>query len=96
MTILAKNPAREEFAACSTSNNYYDTKGHAIHAFDAVLRDYGMKLEDENIVDLSGPEGRVHWMVCTDCELYPEGIGQAIISWYRMPSGRYEFVGYLA
>jgi len=96
MPILAKNPVREEFAACSTSSNYYNTKGDAIDAFDTVLRDYGMKLEDENIVDLSGPEGRTHWTVVTDCELYPECIGQAVISWYRMPSGRYEFVGYLA
>lgn len=96
MPIKARHPVREEFAACSTSNRYYDTKGDAIDTFDIALQEYGYRLDDVDIVDMSGDEGRVHWAVCIDSLDYGEVVGQAVFSWYRVPSGRWEVIGYLA
>ncbi len=94
--IKSKDAVREEFSGCSTCSNYYDTKGHAIHAFDAVLKDFGYRLDCEQWLDLNGNEGRVNWQVIEDIEDCPRTVGCAVLSWYRMPSGRYEFIGYLA
>jgi len=96
MRIKAKDPVREEFAGCSTSSNYYETKGHAIHAFDSVLKEFNLKLDDEHCMILAGDEGRTYWDVCTDKLECSEVVGQAVFTWYRMFSGRYEFIGYLA
>ena len=93
MTILAKNPVREAFAGCSTSNNYYETKGHALRAFGDVLNACGLHLDYDYPADYNGNEGRTHHPVCDDCG---NEVGCAVFSYYRMPSGNYEFIGYLA
>ena len=96
MRILARDPVREEFAGCSSSDFYYPTKGHAVSAFDAVLRDYGYCFDESEIVDMHGDEGRVEIPVCTDVLEGSKIVGRAILTYYRMFSGRYEVIGYLA
>ncbi len=96
MRIFSTDPVREAFAGCSTSSNYYETKGHAVSAFEAVLNDYGLRFDDSEIIDMPGDEGCVFIYVCSDEFECSEYVGRARLSYYRMPSGRYEFVGYLA
>ena len=99
-TITSKNPVREEFSGCSTGNfngsgrtRYYETKGHAVNAFDGALQGRDMWLDRDDLSDFYGDEGRK----VIDVHGKDAGwIGRAVISWYRMPSGHYEFVGYLA
>ncbi len=96
MMILAKAPVREEFASCSSSNNYYETKGDAVSTFDAVLREFGLRFDNSQIIDMPGDNGRINIDVVADVFECSKCVGCAVLSWYRMPSGRYEFVGYLA
>ena len=97
MTIKAREPVREAFADRSTGNGrgaYYFTKGHAINAYDEALNEHGYRFDYTDTQDLHGNEGRrlVRVVrVATD-----EQVGSALLTWYRMPSGRYEFVGYIA
>jgi hypothetical protein len=96
MTITRKDPVREAFSGYSTGNvpgPYYETKGHAVMAFDAALRIYDYHLACDDTDDFHDDEGRKIIDVLDDSG---EIVGQAVISWYRMPSGRYEFIGYLA
>jgi len=93
MTILSKDPVREAFSGCSTGSNYYDSKVSAFYAFNAVLTDYGYKLDEEAWVDYNGDNGRANHPVLDGSG---KEIGCAIFSWHRMLSGRYEFIGYLA
>ena len=95
MTIKRDDPVREAFSGCSSGNvpgAYYETKGHALRAFDAALADFGYHLDREDNSAWSGDEGR------NTVDIYVEGggcVGRAIIYYYRMESGRYEFVGYI-
>jgi hypothetical protein len=96
VAIKAKHPVREAFAGCSTCPGcapYYATKGEAVSAFDAALRDHGFRFDEREFINYPGDDGRVTPAVCDE-----EGncIGLALLTWYRMPSGRYEFTGYLA
>lgn len=84
---------RNDFAGCSTGSVYYETKGHATSTFEEVLKRYDLCLSGTAYVDYNGPVGRASHPVCDDCG---NEVGCAVFSWYRMPSGRYEFVGYLA
>ena len=96
MTITRKNPVREAFSSCSTGNDlgcYYETKGHAVMAFDAALRIHDYHLACDDTDDFIGDEG--HKVVKVRNE-NGDTVGWANISWYRMPSGRYEFIGYLS
>lgn len=101
-TIRANHPVREAFAGCSTCSKcsgcerrapYYGTKGEAVSAFDAALRDHSYRFDDAEFINLPGDDGRITPAVCDD-----EGkrVGFALLTWYRMPSGRYEVTGYLA
>jgi len=81
---------RNEFAGCSSGPVYYESKGHAISAFDAVLESHGLHL-DFNAY--GGDSGYGSYDVLDE---ESHCVGYAFLSWYRMPSGRYEFVGYLA
>ena len=95
-TITAKNPVRNAFAGCSSGNGYntyYDSKGSAVSAFDAVLAVYGYHLDCNDLCAFYGNEGRRVIDVYNDCE---KVVGCAVLTWFRMESGRYEFVGYLA
>ena len=101
-TIKAKDPVREAFAGCSSSNSYYETKGHALSAFERALNDHGYCTDADAWFSWSGDEGREILDVWesendwADRKGSSEPVGRACISWYRMPSGRYEFTGYLA
>jgi len=87
---------RNDFADKSTGNSggkYYETKGHAINAFDGVLKEFGHTLDLNQLVDYNGDTGRANHDVLDG---NGKVVGCAIFSWYRMDSGRYEFIGYLA
>jgi hypothetical protein len=95
-TIRAGHPIREEFSEWSTGNGrgvYYETKGHAVNAFDGALQGYDLCLDCNDLADFYGDEGRKTIAVHDE---YHRLVGWAILSWYRMPSGNYEFIGYLA
>jgi hypothetical protein len=95
MPIKRNDPVREAFAACSSGNipgYYYETKGHALRAFDAALADFGYHRGHTDNSSWSGDSGR--YVV----GIYIEGgdcVGCAVFSYYRMDSGRWEFIGYL-
>ena len=97
MTIKAKDPVREAFASCSTNGSsvgYYETKGHARRAFDTVLNGYGLFFDEVDCYEWHGSNGRVNCYICD--EIGHGRAGCAVISWYQMPSGRYEFTGYIS
>lgn len=96
MTIKSRAPVREHFSCCSSGNggrNYYSCKGLAINAFDNALQDYSYHFDRNEMVNCPGDEGRATFTVCDEND-HPVGI--ALLSWYRMPSGNYEFTGYIA
>ena len=86
---------RREIAALSSTNDYYETKGHAIIAADKVLSAYDWTTGDCS--DLPGDDGRAIIPIVTK-EFAPlqEEIGSIVFTWHRMPSGRYEITMYLA
>ena len=87
---------REGFSGKSTGNagsGYYGSKGEAVHAYESVLADYDYHFSRTELTDFNGDEGRATLTICNDDE---GSVGCAILSWYRMPSGRYEFTGYIA
>lgn len=95
MTITQLDPVRNAFAACSSgfgSSRYYETKGHAIHAFDNVLAKYGYMLDPADNSAWSGNEGHTTVPILTG---QGDDAGRAYFSWFRMSSGRYEFVAYI-
>jgi hypothetical protein len=99
-TIRSSHPVREDFAGQSTGNTgfsgrtgYYETKGHAVNAFDGALQGYNLCLDRDDLDDFHNDGGRKTIDVHDDCG---HTVGYACIMWYRMPSGRYEFTGYLA
>jgi hypothetical protein len=96
VTIKRKAPIREAFAGCSTNGfgvDYCDTKGHAVKTFSNVLEDYNYHFDDDDCMDLPGNDGRAT-IAIADSDNRP--IGLAVLSWYRLPSGRYEAIGYIA
>lgn len=99
MMIKAKHPVREQFASCSVDGkvvDYYDTKGHAFNAFEKVLVSNGYDFDLNNCCDMPGDEGRAIFDVFDCHDDVEEFAGTAVLYWYRMPSGRYEVIGYLA
>jgi hypothetical protein len=79
-----------------TRSDYYETKGSAICAFDAELARWGLQLDPYDLTDFTGDTGRRKIEVWTVDDAHGDCVGYAVISWYRMESGRYEFTGYLA
>jgi len=95
-TIRAKHPVREDFAGWSTGSGrgyYYPSKGHAVRAFDSALQGFDLHLDSEDLADFYGDDGR---KIVAVHDEYKRLVGWAVLSWYRMPSGNYEFTGYLA
>ena len=93
--IIARHPVREKFAACSTSGaaGYFLTKGHAVDCFDGVLRQYRLSFALYDCSEFVGNAG------CANVDIINESdhvVGCARLTWYRMPSGRYEVIGYIA
>lgn len=96
MMIRAKSPIGNAFCSCSTGNGragYYETKGHAVNAFDGALQGYDLCLDRDDLSDFHGDEGR---KIIDVHDEFKATVSRAVISWHRMPSGRYEFNGYLA
>lgn len=93
-TIRTHHPVREDFVGCSThdARSYYSTKGHAVRAFDIALQTFNLCLDRDDIDDFHDDAGRKVIAVCDEFG----AVGLAVLSWYRMTSGRYEFIGYLA
>ena len=92
---------RNAYCDCSTGNKdgeYYFTKGHGVMAFAGVLDGYGLEFDWMALQQLPGDEGRkqVDVRECDEaCEGTGRVVGSALITWYRMPSGRYEMISYL-
>jgi hypothetical protein len=94
-TIKRKAPTREAFAGCSTNGvsvDYYETKGHAVSAFNAVLERDNLCFDLDDCGEMDGDSGRKTIPVIDE---YHNCVAFAYLSWYRMPSGRYEVTGYL-
>lgn len=98
--IRSNHPVREDFSGQSTGNmgfagrtGYYRTKGQAVNTFDAALQAFDLCFSRDEIHDYYGDEGRITVDVHDD---RGNCVGYAVLSWYRMPSGNYEFIGYLA
>jgi len=94
--IQQNHPVRKAFSGCSTGNSincYYKTKGHAFCAYDEALADFGFHLDCVVNNAWTGDEGRRTVDVYDSCNKH---VGCAVFYYYRMPSGNYEFVAYLA
>ena len=94
--IKLTRKVRNDFAVWSTGSergSYYETKGHAVNAFDGALQGHELCFDREAIYGFDNDEGRKNLDVVDEFGHYA---GCALLTWYRMPSGRYEFVGYLA
>ena len=86
---------RNSFASWSTGNDngcYYSSKNVAINAFDGALQEYGLSLDREGLADF-GNAGRKTIDVHNE---FKQIVGRAVITWFRMSSGKYEFIAYLA
>ena len=73
---------------------YYPTKGHAINDVDAALQAYDFCIDRNELGEanrFAGDEGRETFTVRDD---HGKDAGQLVCVYYRMNSGRYEFVTY--
>ena len=96
--ITARHPVRERFAERSSGSArgaYYETKGHAVCAFDSALKDHGFRFDYADTNCWYGDEGRRECAILPDLDETDEVVGRALLTWYRMPSGRYEVIGYI-
>lgn len=86
---------REEFSSVSTGSKYYETKGHAIQSFERVLASHSAPDNQLEFAPFDMPNN--HGATVADI-VDETGARQfsAYLSWYRMPSGRYEIVGYIS
>ena len=90
--IAARHPIRNAFAGCSSGPVYYETKGHAVSAFEEALAAYNLHFDEMSGTTFSGDEG---WTTVAVCNGFDAVVGYARLSWYRLESGRYEFTGYI-
>jgi len=94
-TIKRNHPVREAFAGRSSGNEegyYYSSKGSAINTFDGELQTYAFCLDRSDLDNFTGCNGSKTIKVYNE---FGHGVGYAVLSWHRMESGRYEFIGYL-
>jgi hypothetical protein len=99
MTILRNDPVRERFAGCTTNGKsvgYYGCKGAAVSTFESALREFGYCFAHDVAYGWANDDGRMTCRICKDGDEWGNSVGCALISWYRMPSGRYEFTGYIS
>ena len=98
--IRVGHAVREAFSGCSTGNgcgSYYGTKGGAVSAYAAALREYGLCFDRANMIDMPGDDGRINIDIYTDELECARFVGCAMLMWHRMEvSRRWEFTGYLA
>ena len=105
MTIIQPK-TRNAVCGCSTGSDntfygtgrtgYYPTKGHAINAIDGVLNGSAFHISRDDLSEsgrFAGDEGREALTICNDAG---DDVGQLVCVYYRMNSGRYEFVAYVA
>ena len=95
MKKLPQN-VRDSFASWSTGNDngcYYSTRGAAINAFDGSLQEFNLSLDREGLADFFGNTG---WKTVDVHDEFKHVVGRAVITWFRMSSGRYEFISHLA
>lgn len=85
-----------DFCNHSTGNGpsgYYATKGHGVAAFASALQAVGLDFEPSDC-NCPGDEGSIQpAIIDADTAII---VGYARLTWYRMPSGKYEFVGYIS
>ena len=82
----------------SKDGEYYFTKGHGVMAFAEVLDRMGLEFDWMALQQMPGDNGRktVDVRECDEaCEGTGRVVGSALITWYQMPSGRYEMISYL-
>lgn len=92
-----KKSTREAFASQSSGASY-PNKWEAIERFDAVLRPLGVTFRNADVISLHGDEGRTTALLVAFDENGDEldkEEGRAVLTWYRLPSGRWEIIGYL-
>jgi hypothetical protein len=103
-TIKARHAVREEFSGCSSCggpHTYYDSKGAALRAFNSALEGYDLCFDVDDWLHCPCDEGRmtiaVHIRLDDQEDSDDKGacVGYALLTWYRLPNGRYEFIGYL-
>ena len=104
-TIRASHPVREDFAGVSTDgsgcSSYFETKGHAVRAYEKVLDTYGLCFNPDDFMQMPGDDGRITidiWIVSgRDDDYFHDCVGHALLMWHRMDhSGHYELTGYIA
>ena len=96
MTTVLTRKVRNGFADRSTGSfhgYYYSTKGHAVNAFDGYLQEFDVCLDRDDLLGFDGDEGRKTIAIVDE---FNNEHGRAVFTWYRMPSGNYEFIGYIA
>ena len=91
--IHRNHPLRNEFAGKSTGRVYYQSKGCAVNTFDNVLQNYDLSFDRTDLPDFNGNDG---WATLRIVNAYDVAVGYAHLSWYRMETGVYEFVGYIS
>ena len=84
---------RAQFASKSSSATYYHTKGDAVEAFNSTLTPQKLTLDFSYTMQMHGDVGRTTVPILDCCN---HVVGEAMLSWYRMPSGRWEFTGYIS
>lgn len=101
VTIKGNHPVRK---AIGKLPDYFETKGDAICAVDAVLADHDMKMAS---FDCPGDEGSTNVdifpngpgrLVCDSCQSREslDGFNNCIrFSWHKMQSGRWEVITYI-
>jgi len=93
---------RNEFAGLSTGNEngrYYPSKGVGVEHFAQALANHEHEFDYAELQDCTGDEGYkvVRLYPAGTVEQHPaDSDGRAFLSWYRMPSGRWELIGYIS
>lgn len=91
-TIPAKHPVRERVAGCSSGPKYYFSKGEIIDTLNRAVSPYALELEPDDCIDMPNNDG--HKIIGVN-NANGRCVGNVWVSWYRMPSGRYELIAYI-
>lgn len=87
--ITRKHPCREPLADLTSSNSFYEHKSDFVPLADRILDQYGWTLGS---FDMPGDTGRTRAPIE---DANGQEMGEFFVSWYRMPSGRYEITCYV-
>lgn len=95
-TIEADHLVREEFSnRTSGSNDYYESKDHAICAFGCALAEYGLCFDPDDLIEMLYNDGCIRVDIYTRELECSKRVGRAALSWCRMDSDQWEVVGYI-